>query len=326
VLRLFLAFNLLLLNLYACKGGFPSCQRKTIDSASIEQNSLRVPITKKRRLLFSTTIPNAKIIKYDEFLSLYLVEEKKGYRYPFRFNAKAPVQVAGVNKRHAIQGRLIKRQVGLNKLGVFNAALFSPSLLLSDCCDLEGFVTSRGIIEKDYLTRFIKTKDNAYSDVGVRVKQESKSVIVTAVDPYVQNNPFKEGDTILKRNAKPVKSAASFMKETLFAKVGSTQKFQVKRAEKTLNLSVLSAKRFGGGYVSDTFLERKGVYFDKELKIVRLSKAYNGNSLKLCDKLIQVNGKKVQNQQEVMQTISAKGKIDSLLIQRDNFQFFVQIN
>ena len=324
--RLLLALNLLLLNLYACKGGFSFCQQKIIDSNAVTSNIIQVPVKKHQRLLYSTQIPNAKVIKYDPFLSLYLIEDKKGFNYPFSFNLMNSAGVAGVTKKSVIKGKVLKHQVGLNKFATFSDALFTPSLLTSSCCALVGLVTPQGIIEKAYIERFVQNKNSSYADLGIRVKQEGKYVIVDTVDPYAKNNPFKKDDYILKYNGKKVTSASSFMKSALFSKVGTTQKLQIKRHQKILNITKESEKRFGGGYISDTFLERKGIYFGDDLRINRLNDAQRKNGLKLCDTLIGIDGKKVRNQEEAMQIISGTKKFKSLLIQRDDFQFFVQIN
>ena len=88
MLRLFIALNLLLLNLYACKGGFDSCKSKIIDSNAISNQQLYLPVKNNQRLLYSKTKPNSKIIKHDKFLNLYLVEDPKPFKYPFIINNK----------------------------------------------------------------------------------------------------------------------------------------------------------------------------------------------------------------------------------------------
>jgi len=326
VLRLFLLLNLSLLTAFACSGGYPTCQQKLQDSNSISNNQIQLSVKKHQRLLFSTTIPNKNIIKYDQFLSLYLIEDKKGFAYPFRFARNSSNVVGAINNTTVTKGTIIEPQMGLTTLGSFSDASVKVALLSTSCCDIDGFVTPDGVIQRAYLEHFLKSKSNSYSDVGIRVKQDKHRIIVTAVDPYVKNNPFLEDDCILKHNGKKVKNAATLMQKILFSKEGMIHKFQVKRGKKVLNLVQKTEMRFGGGYISDTFLERFGIYVDEELKIVRLSENYKGNALKMCDTLIQIDKKRVHNQQEVMQTISTQGKVTSLLIQRDNFQFFVKIN
>ena len=327
MLKLILTLTLLLLNLQAsCKGGYDSCKQKIIDSKSIVNNTLQIPVDKNRRLIFSTTVPHAKIIKHDPFLSLYLVEEKKGFRYPFRINYNLSLGVATVDKTRAIEGKILKHQIGLNSFASFSEALKAPALLTNSCCALEGIVTDRGIIEKEYIDRFLKTKDTSYADIGIRVQDEKKQVIVTAIDPFIKNNPFLKDDYILSFDGKKVNNSAALMRDILFSKVGSSHQVKIQRGSKIINLKVNSKKRYSGGYKSDTFLEQYGWLFDKDLYIIKINKGADNYGLLLGDRLIQVNGKSVKNQQDIIENISDFKDYASLLFERENFQFFVNVN
>ena len=327
MLRAFLALSFVLFNLQAsCQGGYDSCKQKIIDSKSIVNQTLQIPVDKNRRLIFSTSAPHAKIIKHDPFLSLYLIEDKQCFEYPFTINNNLSLGKASVDKTTAIEGEIVKRQIGLNSFASFSEALHAPALLTNSCCGLEGIVTPRGIIEKEYIQRFLTTKDTAYSDIGIRVKDENNLVIVAAIDPFMKNNPFKKDDCILFLDANKVQDSASLMRDILFAKLGSTHKVKIKRGSKILSLTVKSKKRYSGGYKSDTFLEQYGWLFDKDLNIIKINKNVNNYGLKLGDRLLQVNGKSVKNQQDIIENISDFKDYASLLFERENFQFFVRIN
>ena len=328
MLRIFLAFIFVLFNLQAssCKGGYSSCRQKVIDSKSIQNSTLQIPLKKHQRVVFSTTTPHAKILKYDPFLSLYLVEDKKGFRYPFRINMRTPSGIAAVNKRMAIEGKIVKKQIGLNSFATFNEALFYPSILTNSCCALEGIVTPNGIIQKEYIDRFLKVKKVEYADIGVRVKDKKHCVVVKAYNPFIKNNPFRVGDCIVEFDGKKVKDSATFMKDVLFGKIGSIHKVKVKRGSKILTFNIKSKKRRGGGYLSDTFLEFLGISFDKNLYIVGIEKKAQKYQLKLGDQLLQVNLKDVTNEEDILKNISQSKKESHLLFQRDNFQFFIRLN
>ncbi len=330
MLRVFLILNLLFLNSYACRGGYDSCKRKIIDSQTIQNQNLIIPISKKQRLIFAKDIAILKkynkILKQDLFLGLYLVEDKKSFRYPFRLNRHPSLGVALVDKKISLEGKIKKKQVGLNSLATFSEAPFTPSLLLTSCCSLEGIVTPRGIIEKEYIDRFINSKELTYGDIGIRVKDENGIIRVMASDPFMKNNPFKKGDYILEYEGKKVKESATLMRKILFSKPGSSHKVKIKRDNQLLNVEVVTVKRFGGGYLSDTFLEQKGIYFDKRLHITKIGKNFKNYGLLVGDKLLQVNGVKVQNQQELQEYIADFKDFSSLLFERRRFQFFVQIN
>jgi PDZ domain len=325
VLRLFLLSNLLLLNLLACKGGYDSCIKKVNDSNTIQKKSLSIPVKNNKRLIYSSAQPNAKILKHDPFLGLYLIEDKSKFAYDFEINMRLQLGSAIVDKKRAIEAKVLKNQVGLNSLARFSGKYKVPALVTSSCCALEGIVTHRGIIQKEYIQRFLLSKTIDYGDIGIRVNNEKGSVLVTARDPYMSKNPFQKGDCIVMFDGKKMKAASVLMRQILFAKIGSKHKVKVKRGTKFLNFNVIVHKRYGGGNVSDTFLESKGIYFDENMKIVKLSEDFKEYGLLIGDRLIQVNGVFVKTEDELRKYIEDFKDFSSLLFERKNFQFFVNI-
>ncbi len=323
--RLFTLFTLLFLNSFACQGGYNSCISKIKDSHTIQNNSLYIPVAKHKLLVYSQIKPDAKILKYDPFLSLYLIEDRKKFPYPFDVNMRLQLGTAIVNEKIAKEGKILANQIGLNRLAHYNAKVKRPALITSSCCSLEGIATSQGIIQKEYIRRFLSKVPVVYSDIGIRVKNEKGLVFVSASNPYLKNNPFQKGDCIVLHNGKRVKAASTFARDILFSKVGSTHTIKIKRNGKFLTLKVKASKRYGGGNISDTFLEQKGIYFDKKLHIVKLSKKYKLYGLLLGDKLLQVNGTTVKNQEELLRYIEKFKDFTSLLFERRKFQFFVNI-
>jgi len=326
VLRLLLALNLLFLNLYACKGGFDSCRLKVVDAGVIVGNSLHIPLKNNQKLIYSTVEPHAKIIKHDPYLSLYLVEDKNGFKYPFRINTNQSLGSFGVDNSSVVEGKIEKRQVGLNDFALFSEPLSAPSLLLNSCCAIEGIVTQSGIIEKEYIERFLKTKDVSYGDFGIRVKDVGSDVVVFSSNPFIKDNGFKKGDILLELDGKKIKNSAEFMQDVLFSKIGSTHNVKIKQAGKLLSLSIKSHKRIGGGYLSDTFLEFLGISFDKNLFIIKIEKKAQHYGLKLGDRLLQVNQKDVRQEGDILEIIDDPKKSADLLFQREDFQFFVKVN
>ncbi len=326
MLRLFVALNLLLLNLYACEGGYTSCKNKINDSSSLTGQILQLPVKKNQRIIFSQTLPDAKILKYDPFLSLYLVEDKEGFKHPFKINYRLTLGTAVVNKKEAVEGKILKHQVGLNAFATFSECISVPSLLLTSCCSLEGIATPKGIIEKEYIDRFIKIKKVSYADIGIRVEDKKKLVVVNAINPFMAENSFKVDDCVLELDGKKVKNASALMRDILFSKIGSKHTIKVKRDGEFLILKAQSKKRYGGGYLSDTFLELLGISFDKNLKIVKIEDKAKKYSLKLGDKLLQIKQKDITTEAEILETISQTENSVNLLFERDDFQFFVKIN
>ena len=254
-----------------------------------------------------------------------MINDNTKFKYPFSSNYKIPMGIASVNNERAIEGKIRRHQIGLNKFALFNEVLFTPSLLLTSCCSLEGFVTPEGIIEKEYIDRFIKIKKVTYSDIGIRVKDASKLVIVDAINPFLEGNNFQLEDCILTFDGKKVDSASSLMKWILFSKIGSSHRVKIKRGSKYLTLKMKSSSRNGGGYLSDTFLEFLGISFDKNLNIISIKPKAKSYQLKIGDKLIQINQKKITTEAQILKMLSEAKESSNLLFERDGFQFFVKI-
>ena len=327
MLRVLLLLNLFFLNLYACQGGYDSCKRKIIDSSTVVGKNLEIPISQNKRLIFTKNLKtsNKNIIKKDLFLSLYLVKNKKYFRYPFRFNKHQSLGVASVNKIKAIEGIVKKRQIGLNSFAKFNNKISSPSLLITSCCSLEGIVTPRGVIEKDYIRHFLYSKNKFYGDIGIRISKIARKIIVSENDPFMLENQFKKGDLILKFDGKKIYRISSLMKKILFSKIGKKYRVQVKRNSKILNLNVVVNRRYGGGFLSDTFLEQKGIFFDKNLFITKIEVRGDHYGLKVGDHLLKANDVVVKNQKNLRKYIGDFKKSSLLLFERNSFQFFVKI-
>ncbi len=325
MLRLFVLLNLLFLNLYACKNGYFSCIAKIKDSQTIQGDSLSIPIENNKRLVYSKKTPNAKIYKYDPFLNLYITEDKKHFKYPFDINMRLQLGTAVLNDKTFHEGKVLKEQVGLNSLGKYSAKMKAPALLTSSCCALEGLITPDGFIDKYYLKHFIETKSAQYADIGIRVEQQKNCIKIVASNPYLENNPLKRGDCVIGFDGKQISSAAELMRKILFSKIGATHTIKIKRDGKVHTFKVGSYRRTGGGEVSDTFLEFRGIFFNKQLYIVGLNQYFKDYGMKLGDRLVQVNGVQVKNQDELREYVENFKDFSRLLFERRNFQFFVNI-
>ncbi len=325
LIRLFLLLSFLFLNLHACKNGYFSCVAKVKDSGTIQGDSLSIPIANNKRLVYSKKTPNAKIYKHDPFLNLYIVEDKKHFKYPFDINMRLQLGTATVNNKSFKEGKVIKEQVGLNTLGIYSTKLKAPALITSSCCALEGILTPNGFIDKYYLNHFITKKSADYGDIGIRVKDQKGCIKIIASNPYLKYNPLKRGDCVITFDGKKISSAAQLMRKILFSKVGSKHTIKIKREKKVLSFKVESYKRTGGGEVSDTFLEFRGIFFNKKLHIVGLNQYFKDYGMQLGDKLIQVNGVRVKNQDELREYVENFKDFSRLLFERKNFQFFVNI-
>lgn len=325
MLRLFVVVSLLFFNLYACKGGYASCIQKVKDAKVIQNNTLILPLKNAQCLVYTRHITNMKIIKYDPFLSLYLVKDNKPFVYPYDINMRLQLPTAIINTKKAKEGKFLQAQIGLNTFAKYNKTLKVPALISSSCCSIEGVVTTKGIIQKEYIKYFLSAKKVVYGDIGIRVYDKNGRVLVNASDPFMQENPFKVQDCIMRYDNKKVSNASTLMQKILFSPLGSKHTVQVKRGSKLLTFSVTCKRRYGGGYLSDTFLEQKGIYFDVGLHVIKINKKFQNYGLNIGDKLIGVNGVIVKNQDELRRYIEKFKDYSSLLFERNNFQFFVNI-
>ena len=301
---------------------------KVKDSKSIQQNALFIPLQKNQTLFYSLSQKPHKlqILKHDPFLSLYLVKSENSFEYPFKVNMNYTAPLAVVDSQKVSQGEIVSNQVGLNSLATFSQKTHTPAILTNSCGFLEGVVRTKGVIQKEYLKRFIQSSEVEYSDIGIRVKENGGRVVVSSFNPFVKQRDFQIGDTILELNGKKVKSAASFMREILFSKVSTTHKVKIERNGKVFYKELQSTHRYGGGDISDTYLEQKGVYFDKNMRVIKVEPKAKDLKVKIGDKLVQVNGVKIKNQQAVRKSISDYEEFTFLLFERRGFQFFVKIN
>jgi len=309
------------------------CAKKFRESSFKVANTTAFAVTKNRALLYSDKPIKLKYIKHDPFLGLYLVNTPKKMKYTFNIVPHTPIALRSISNEREVNGRIIKRQIGLNSLAKFSSKGQLSSLITSSCCQLNGIMTSYGrLIERDYIDRFLSINRIDYADVGIRIKQGESRPIVEAADPFFPNNPFQEGDEIISMNAKSLNSASELMKKILFSGSLKKHKFEVIRSAKHLTLEVKSQKRKGGGLLNDSFLEPMGVSLDANLNVVRVEKNSTIDKLgiKVGDKLLKIGVNKISSPTKVRSALSLeqsmKNKKISILFERNSFQFFVQID
>ena len=325
--RFFAALTLFFSLSLACEGGFDACIAKVKATCTFDGQTLEIPLDQARSLISSPTAPKSgKILKHDPFLSLYLVEKKVGSKYFFKLNKHLSLGEASVTPKMAIEGKIIQEQRGLNSLAKANEAFFAPSLLLNSCCFLEGIVTPRGIIQKPYIQRFIASKESRYGDIGIRLDTKNSSPRVAACDPFVQDNPFEKGDVLLEFEGEKIASTSAAMQTILFAAIGSKHRVKVQRGSQILAFDVIVRERFGGGVLSDTFLESRGVYLDDALRVTKVNQERLGTAIAPNDRILGADGVIVRTQQELRESLGREKEGVNLLVERAGFQFFVRIN
>ncbi len=314
-----LLYWLLGFSLFACDPAFEGCLKKVRKIAQISPNSIALPISKTQQLLFSKyPVPNA--IKSDPFLHLYLLKNSKSCKYPFKLNRSFSSRELASIDTNVTCGNIIEHQNGLNRFGKFSTPISTPSVILDGCCFIEAIGTEKGLISKTYIRHFLRF-GGVYGDIGVRVLQRKKGVVVQYVNPFF-HTPFQLGDAILELGKKKVKNVKDFTRLILFAKPGGSLRLKVERNGCVKIFQVPVYKRLGGGYLSDTFLESLGVFLDEKLRIVQTGRL----DLKKGDVLAQIGTTRVKTFEDIKNALS---HIDEesfpMGIIRDDFLFFIKI-
>ena len=313
-------FWLLSVLLFACDAGFQSCLKKSEALHVVSTSRLSIPLQEDKTLVYSDT-PVQNALKSDPFLHLYLIETKKKIRHPFKINRYLPNKELASISREIICGKIVQKQEGLDRLARFSKRIFIPSIILNGCCELVAIGTSRGIVQKSYIEHFVQNGAR-YGDLGVRIKRCRNGFVVASVDPFVKT-PFKVGDRLLALNTKMPKDLSQLKQAILFASPGSICRVKLLRCKRKLSFNAKVYPRKGGGYLSDTFLERLGVYVDEKLRVKRsvFAKIHKNDRIKVID------GHRVYTQKDVRHWLSKlKGEHFLIGLERKGLDIFIPLS
>lgn len=314
------------LSLFACSGDFALCKQKFNDAGVAQNGSLAVPIAGSNLLIYTPNTPQADIERANPFLGLYIVKSSDPFPFPFTLTGAKPAKTIAVDGYIALPGKVVEGQKGLNRLGRFEHPLADPALLMDACCALEGVITRRGVIEKSYLEHFLQSKGSTvYGDAGIRIEPDGPGAEVESVDPFFKANPLRPGDRIRAFDGVAVRNGEALMKQILFGAPGSVHTMEVERSGQRLQCSVTLQQRKGGGLVSDTYLERFGLRFDREMRVLKVGSDPAVSGVMPGDRLLQVNTQMVEFDDDVRAALAEQEERASLLFERDGFQFFVDI-
>lgn len=237
-MKILLLVSLLFLSLMAQVVDFESCAAKIKDSNAITNDSLQIPLSDNRLLIYSKTKPiDLVILKEDEKLGLYIVEDKNGFEFPFKFGSDPLKDMASVNATDILEGRFVSVDGNVT----FDPPPLDPSLILTSCCNLEALVFDGKIITKEQILSFINPpklepkketslkaepkkaepkKDQAKIKPPTKAKLEPKKEVLNIVDGIIFDNSLrviaindsakhyglKLGDRLLQVNFKDVLS------------------------------------------------------------------------------------------------------------------------
>jgi len=311
---------------------FRQCYTKNRASFVYFGDTRAVAVSKHLAVAYSKTTPKVTFIKFDPFLNLYLFSSKKTLK-PVRLKSTKSLKlgewIAGMDDTSLYAGNFAKSGDVLDSFYLQNAKLDENSIISCLCCEVYGIGIGAGsFIGSEYIKRFINSKEIYYGDIGVRFAKHANDFIVKSRDPFHANQLLEVNDKILKINGKKVTSLKQLNQIVLFAKPKSTINIEFMRDKKRIKRTLVVRSRIGGGYISDSFLEKRGMFFSDDMKIIKIDKKSfaDVSGLHVGDKLIQIDHKKIDTQDDVKVYLSnLKSKEAQLLFDRDDFQFFVKI-
>ena len=249
------------------------CRKKINNELIILPNGYPTWVVDKNHVLTfnPNSIEDLTIIKRNPILGLYLIKvNSTNSKEPMLFKkTRSPLRFA-IDDENYIPGKIRKKQIGLN-FAEFSETVADNLMIISGCCVTAGLsIGGNKYIEADYLKHFIRSDDKYLSDIGARFKEVDGKIIVDEVNPFFTENPFLEGDEILYFNENPVLNFVNFMKEILFIGKDTKVNIEILRKNELFEFEVQTDILRGGGFLSDTFLENIGVWFDKNLNVTNI--------------------------------------------------------
>lgn len=302
----------------------------------IDKNKRAIAISKDRAILFSKTkIEHSNIIKSDHLLGLYMfdiepLDDDMALELWSEDLDSYKKELAFITQNFAKSGYVEKDGAIFYSFAKFSNNLLEPNVpLVSICYSLFGIsVGDSSFIEPRYLDRFIKYSYD-YSDIGVRVADSSGKLLVKYIDPFINFNLFQRGDEIIKVDGVIVKSLREFSDSVIDLPLGEKVAIEILRDGKILTLYSNVKKRFGGGLLSDTFLERVDLEFDNDFVLTKSPKIEIGalKWLKTGDKIKAIDYNNLDSSSDIKEILTnLKRDYVRFLIQRDGFDFFIKVD
>ena len=315
---------------------FKQCYNKNIKSIVYFGNTRAMAISKHYAVAYLKKRPKHHFIKRDPFLHLYLFYSPK-VLHPVKLKNTDKLSLgewlASMDSNSLYIGNFSRRGVGLNSYFRKNGKTPPNSMISCLCCDIYGLGIGDGkFISSNYIKRLLTSTSIFYGDIGVRFARHGKNIIVASINPHFFKQRLKVGDIIKKIDGNKIRTVKEATNLILLQKKNHILKveFLRKHALHVENIKVhdrFTAKK-SAAKVNNSFLKNRGIFFDNNLKIIRISKHSFGekSGLKIGDKLLQINQISVKNQNEARSIFSkTKNKEANLLFDRQDFQFFVKV-
>ncbi|WQV01702.1 PDZ domain-containing protein [Helicobacter pylori] len=310
---------------------FRRCQA-FFQKASLQKGGVALKeLPKGVYLYYSKTYPkHAKVIKSDPFIGLYLLQSTPSdYAYTLRDLDKDALTrpMASVGKNQATEARLLSLQKGYDRYAQISQKVQKNGVISNICYQMLGLgVGGNSFIETKFIKRFLSQQEPYYGDIGVRIEDKNKRLVVVQFDPFFPKNPFLKNDEILAINNQKIHSLAEFEWVVSNLKYQSLTKVTIKRNHKIKEVTLQVNKRYGGFLLKDTFLERYHIALNERFIITKIgSHLPKGlDFLKLGDRILWVNRKDVAFNPKALREALSAPKIE-LLVWRKGFEFYIKI-
>ena len=330
---------------------FNACFEKNLPAMVNVAGNGGIAITPNLIAVPKGEIPVKNYVKFDPYLSLYLVasDAKLEPAKMAEDNATKKSDWVSVTRdlNATVYGHVKAQAQALGELDALTFDVNGTGAVLSPCCKLRGIaVGGDKFVPSRYLRHFAAYKDVYYGDVGAVFEERDGKLYVKGVDPLGRGAALMAGDEILSVNGEKMQSLLELNERILFAAKGERLNFEIKRGEDVVKFSVAVsdevkkeqktapktdenitkvASKPQPAPNTDASSVRKlyGLTFDEKLRV----KSVDGESdaarfgLRVGDKLIQVGAKIVKNRKEALALI-AKNRGQRLLFRRDGFDFF----
>jgi hypothetical protein len=304
---------------------FSNCYKKNRTTFTYQEDLEAYPYNSKYAIVYAPHEKLQDFIKYDKFLGLYLVANSSGRTLKFKSTDSVVLGewMGSADESSLYVGNFAKKMDGLDAFAKMASSNEPNAVVMCLCCEIYGIAIGLGdFIESEYIHNFVTKKEDTYGSFGVRFDKVGKKIVVKTIDPFCKNRSLELGDEILSIDGKAISELWRLKREILFGTPMDKRTLKIKRDGKAQKIVATLSQRYGGGVLSDTFLERYGLYFDKSLILL----GAQSFKLKVGDRLIEVDGKKVSSFDDVRQILSTANKRARLLFSRDKFEFFVEID
>lgn len=266
---------------------------------------------------------------YDPFYNFYLIYSKEPLENVLMVDDRNLTKQSQLGVIHPEEINFGKfSHYGDNDLATITFSTKKGTLLVNPCCDMIGVgMGRREFLPNSYLEDLIKRDSPINGYIGVTFTQRNGRVYVKDVDMYLQTINFCPNDEIVSVNGEKITSKSQLQKIVLLAKKDESLDITIKRGGTFKEVKPIVIAKPDYKISNITYLEKLGLVFRQNLTISKvLNDSFAQKSgLKVGDKLLEINFKKVKTQTQARDaTMFTKDNKFHLLFSREDFQFFVK--